>query len=205
MTRFWTLLLLFLGSCAAYEVDELRLDTGVENNLDTAILRVDVVPPDGTFGKLLSQTFLVDLERVDSGELTLQLSSPGRITGKVTGYVVSPWLGADLPGEEVSVQAQVSFRRLSSNQVFYDTTNSRGRYDALVVPDMDYWFSVVPDRPDLPVHTFPVGLDGDAEVDVELPEGSVVWGEILDDEGEPVVGARVQAINYAGVGGVGGG
>lgn len=201
MTRVWPLLLLTLASCSAHELADLKGDTGIDsdNELDAAILRVDVIPPDETFGKLLSQTFRVNLERVDSGQLTLQLSSPGRITGNVTGYEVNPWLDADLPGDEISVEAEVIFRRLSSNQVFYTHTNARGRYDALVVPDMDYWLSVVPDRSDLPVHTFAVGLDGDAEVDVDLPQGSVVWGEVLDDEGEPLVGARVQAIDFAGV------
>ncbi len=190
-----------LCSCSADYGNELAVDSGrdAQDDLEAVLIRMDVLPPDETFGKLLSQTFLVDLSQESAGDIELLLSAPGRVTGQITGYELTPWQGADLPGEEVPVEAEVVFRRLASSQVFYTSSSAQGHYDALVVPAGDYWLSVIPEDPVLPVKTISVVIEGDATLDVELPGGEVLWGEVLDDEGEPMVGARVQVVNYAGV------
>lgn len=189
-----TLLGLGLGACTVDREADLsgpqEDDTWDTGYFEAGALRVDVYPTEGASQtlSLANAGVLLDTDsRVD-----LVLSDPVQVTGVVTGYAVTPWAGADLPGVAGPLAGTVSFTEPQTvHSTYLRLDDETGAFDALLVPGEAYRVAVVPDDPMVPVSLSALTLTDDTTLDLDLSAGVPVWGVVRDAHGDPLTGARV--------------
>ncbi len=201
----WTTLALVAASltgCADYQLTNARYERydGVQPTDDwesSATLRLDVHPDQiDAEQPLLSQSFWVPLHdgNLTSSPLDLRLSKSVLVSGYVSAYQVSPWSGADLPGQDVAVRAEVSLHLKDSAQsTVVSTDPGDGWFETRVVPDEGYTLAVSPDSPEVPAALLEVDALDDLDLDLDLGQGTPLYGRVTLDDGSPMVGARVYA------------
>lgn len=196
-------LLLALGSLAACAGHPLSSVEEPETSMPESLFRIDIHPPvDLDFrddaDNLLSlrpQTFYVEAE--GSTPVELSLTPAVAITGRVSGFALTPWAPQDLPSREVPVVgATVGLSLPSSIQQPRATTDEDGLFDMLVVPSTeDYELTVAPVSPDLPTYRQRIAVvEPNGELDVLLDPPAPLWGYVRDARGEPMVAAEVYAV-----------
>ena len=167
-------------------------------------LRFDVLPPyNQTDGALLSESFTA---QAGDGRIVLEMSTPTRVTGVLTGYDATPRTLIEVPGEVVRVlgrlDAWVPDTIIGASVVTDDT----GRFDLSLVPNEAYVLAWVPESPsDLPLI---VALDQSItgrtmDLSQYLDYGVPFVGRVTDGDGAPVEGLPVALVEpTTGVAGV---
>lgn len=199
-----TLALVSLSACAEYDMVNAQYerfdgeDDTAEGWDDHTTLRVDVHPDQVDADEpLLSQSFWVPLVDgdLDSGPVDLPLAEPVFVSGYVTAYEVSPWSGADLPGQDEAVQAQVAIRQaLSAQSQVIDSDPETGWFGLRVVPDEGYTVAVSPDSTSFPAALLEVDILDDLDLDLDLGQGVPIYGRVTHDDGSPMELASVYAV-----------
>lgn len=207
MTRALLLLSSLLAGCsAAGMADSAVVDDGDTAAPSDSALRIDVHPPTITIDggappPLSAQTFYVDAAEMENGS-TFTLVAPVQVVGHVTGWVVTPWAGAELPGEPIDVAgAEVSLRVTDTIMSAVGVTDENGDFVVDVVPGHDHDVAILPDDPLLPFIVDRLAIAGDVTFDVDLGYGVAVWGRVVDDDDNPVSGVAVHAETVTGVAG----
>lgn len=127
-------------------------------------------------------------------------------TGHIRGRVVSAVTGAPLRGAEITLSAsEPRVHKLTS-------TDLNGRYEFSDLPAAHY--NLIARKPGFVALRFgakgpldrgtPIELlaaQTRAGVDLSLPRGSVIAGEVVDEFGEPILNATVRAMRYQSFGG----
>ncbi len=147
-------------------------------------LRVDIYPSDQN-PDLLPETHILDEEWEG---LTVEMLNPVTLAGEVWGYDATPYLGIDVPGSSIPIDARVSFYRQGTIVSAGAVTQSEqdGAFSISLPRGDDYTFSVVPiDPSQLPFlveqHVI-VRADSEDEL-IELDYGVPVFGHITNSSG----------------------
>ncbi|MBT3220626.1 MAG: carboxypeptidase regulatory-like domain-containing protein [Proteobacteria bacterium] len=182
-----------------------ELDDRLEDVSIVKTFRLDVYPPedmvdeDGKSINALPQSF--PDQNTDSPNLgNINLSSPILVSGILSGYNVTPWLDAEIPGTETTVEAQVSLALANTIQSYHVTTNENGYFSSHVVPGLDYTVSFVPEDPNVPFASQSASLQSSkTDLDISLGYGNPLWGLVTDKNGIPLEDVPIRAINDIGI------
>lgn len=155
------------------------------DDVGVTALRVDVTPA-GEFG--VPQTFLLDI--VPNDALSLTLRPAVHLSGTLTAQQAAPLFTGDIPTVEAPLVASVSLIADNTVQSVYTLSDANGSYAITAVPG-DYRLVVVPQDPTIPLFERDISVTHDATVDLLIPLGSSLWGQVSDEDGAPVVGARI--------------
>lgn len=127
----------------------------------------------------------------------LLLLEPVRQAGTITGYSVNPQISL-LPGTSAAVEGTVFLRKPNTVQTYAASTDPQGDFEAWLVPQDTYQLTVVPDDPQLPMHTQELTVDGSPDdVNVDVGYGAPVYGAVRSSNG-PVYNARVHLVDELG-------
>jgi hypothetical protein len=126
------------------------------------------------------------------------------LTASIEGKVTRTDTGAPVRGAEVRLSVDGRSSRLA-------TTNAEGRYELRDLAAGEYRVTVSRTgfvslqfgqrRPFEAASTIRLAEGGRAEANVALIRGGVIYGRVLDQYGEPLIGTRVQALRSRSVGG----
>ncbi|MGB0641113.1 MAG: hypothetical protein ACPGTU_17390, partial [Myxococcota bacterium] len=127
-------------------------------------------------------------------ELEVDILPSVDVYGTVVGYEATPY-GAEVPGAaDTPVSATISVNRPETVGGASTTTEMDGSFSLRVPPSHGYQLIISPDQGDsLPfyVQTNTV-IDTDLNLEViDLGYGEPVYGQIFDDQGEPISGCGV--------------
>ncbi|MCK6519461.1 carboxypeptidase-like regulatory domain-containing protein [Myxococcota bacterium] len=158
-------------------------------------LRLDVLPPyNQTDGALLSESFTAE---AGDGPILLEMSTPTRVSGVLTGYDATPQTLIEVPGEVVRVigrlDAWVPDTIIGASVV----TDDNGRFSLSLVPNEAYVLAWVPESPtDLPlVVALDQSISGRTmDLSRYLDYGVPFVGRVTDGDGEPVEGLPVALV-----------
>jgi hypothetical protein len=166
------------------------------------VLRLDIYPSNQS-ASLLPEThrLLGDWEGV-----VLEMRSPVRLTGEITGFDATPRVTASVPGSEsVPVVAQVTATKVDS--IMYGGSQSRvsdGHFEFSVPAGSNYICAYVPQEP----AELPFLVDAgrrflsSEDISVDLGYGAPVWGRVANADDAPLVGVEVRLLDQeTGVGG----
>ena len=182
------------SSACAFEMTLDAMDTGME--MDDVQYRIDVYPPP-TSVDLAAQSFYLGGQ---DDLLDVTLSETVNVQGVATGWQVTPWAGADVPGTPGGVEANVRFKLKGTIQSPFAQSDTDGAFALRVVPDVGYQVSVEPIDPSFPLYVGSVDIDPFfPEVDLEIGYGVPVYGQITDTQGFPVGGAEVYVVHETGI------
>jgi hypothetical protein len=194
-------LLVLLGACADYSMNE-KADAAAEFDTSDSLtvpapptLRFDVLPPyNQTDGALLSETFTA---QAGEGAIVLEMSTPTRVTGVLTGYDATPQTLIEVPGEVVRVigrlDAWVPDTIIGASVV----SDDNGRFELSLVPNEAYVLAWVPESPsDLPmVVALDQSISGRTmDLSQYLDYGVPFVGRVTDSDGAPVEGLPVALV-----------
>jgi hypothetical protein len=158
-------------------------------------LRLDVLPPyNQTDGALLSESFTV---QAGEGPIVLEMSTPTRVSGLLTGYDATPQTLIEVPGEVVRVigrlDAWVPDTIIGASVV----SDDNGRFSLSLVPNDAYVLAWVPESPtDLPlVVALDQSISGRTmDLSRYLDYGVPFVGRVTDGDGAPVEGLPVALV-----------
>ncbi|MCB9778208.1 MAG: carboxypeptidase regulatory-like domain-containing protein [Alphaproteobacteria bacterium] len=195
------LLLVGLAGCADYALNkgEYTMDSGTLDG-ESIALRLDVYPSDAT-PDLEPQSVLLEDGASWQG-LQVDVAPSVRVSGRVTGFVASPIAGDPVvPGSaDVPVAAAISMVQEFSVAGGATENDGAGEFQLTVPPGSDYRVEIIPDEPALlPFAVVDiVRLGGDLDLgDVYLDYGVPVWGQVLQDDGQPPRGATARLVDAA--------
>jgi hypothetical protein len=197
------LLLVCTTACSETDMAE---GVGAPDALETAqdAQRLDVQPPEdlrsadanASHVALMPQTFRTVS---NAGSRDLILVEPVVVSGVVSGFLVTPWQRATLPGEAIALDgALVSVRRTDSVQSA-NTVTSDGTYSLRIPPGTAYDVSFVPEDPLIPFFSASLSAVDDVVFDIDLGSGVEVWGLVLGGDGAPIEGVAVHAVDGQGI------
>lgn len=191
-------------ACAAVSHESAMLTGGDDSEAavaetDVVALRLDVHPPDFSDEfpvRLLTQTFEV---ATGTTEQSVVLRPPVVVEGSVTAFIASPSVPNGPPGsQEPVVHATISLT--GSNGITRSTaTDDTGVYRLEVVPDGAYTLTISSSDPLVPPYREVLGISTDMQYDLDLSYGNSIYGQVVEAEGSPVVGASVYAIDDQGL------
>ncbi|MBK7756575.1 MAG: carboxypeptidase regulatory-like domain-containing protein [Deltaproteobacteria bacterium] len=159
-------------------------------------LRFDVLPPyNQTDGALLSETFTA---QAGEGPIVLEMSTPTRVTGVLTGYDATPQTLIEVPGEVVRVIGRLD--AWVPDTIIGDSvvTDDSGRFDLSLVPNEAYVLAWVPESPsDLPmVVALDQSISGRSmDLSQYLDYGVPFVGRVTDSDGDAVEGLPVALVD----------
>ena len=199
--------LAFLVGCSAGSQKMSLEGTYDETDRESEIasFRLDVYPPEDLVDRdnepigVLPQSF--PDQTTDSPNLgTINLSNPILVSGTLSGYDVTPWLDADLPGSEVTVAAQVSLSKTNTIHSYHVTTDDDGYFSSQIVPGSSYIVSFVPEDPNIPFTSQTVNLpQSKTDLNISLGYGNAIWGLVTDKNDLPMEGVPILAIDDNGI------
>ncbi|MCB9791914.1 MAG: carboxypeptidase regulatory-like domain-containing protein [Alphaproteobacteria bacterium] len=205
MTRAALALLLLpaLTACSSYATkgaENALSDTAGAPEADDALeydtpLRFDVYPSVSlSDGLLLDQTFTVTFT---GGPISLELSTPVEISGVMTGFDATPYADISVPGQEVEVLGY--FQAFAPDTVVSRkvATDEIGAFKMSLSPREDYTLAWIPEDPlELPFLVLTEQeIDRAEDLSVYLDYGHPVFGQVLTEDGEPLSGLSVQAVD----------
>jgi hypothetical protein len=199
MTKYWPVVFALVG-CASNSASKMSSDSAEGTDDGIQEVRLDVYPASDQ-PEALPQSLHQQL--INGQPPILQLARSISIAGVLTGYEVTPWLGADLPGEQVSVESDLVIRREGSIQSYHLTSDEQGFTTATIVPGSDYTVSFLPHSPDVPFFSKSVDLTNNdtTALTLDLGAGVALWGLVTDEVGEPMAGVEVHAVDDTGAAG----
>jgi len=195
------LLLTFLGALGCSNSYDIDTDTGMDVPELYGDLRIDVHPSTMNLDAstaALPATFWEVLGDADADaprEIDVLLPEPVTLSGTITGWEITPWRSADLPGIDAPLQAEVHVRKTGTVQSQSTLCNEEGFFTFQLVPGEDYEVSVLSGHPLIPFHTQTVSITEDLNFDLPLGYGTAVWGWVFDDTGQAIAEAEVFAEN----------
>lgn len=191
---------LSLGACRQ-DLSLERADGATEADSDSFTvaappsLRLDVLPPyNQTDGALMNESFIA---QADEGPLRLEMSTPTRVTGGLTGYDATPQTLIEVPGEVVRVIGRLDAWVPGTIIGASVPTDDSGRFDLSLVPNDGYVLAWVPESPsDLPlVVAVDQSISGRTmDLSRYLDYGVPFVGRVTDADGEPVQGLPVALV-----------
>lgn len=190
-----------LTACSDYNAEGLADGVAEFDTSDTLTvaapptLRLDVLPPyNQTDGALQSESFFVE---AGEGPIRLEMSTPTRVIGGLTGYDATPQTLIEVPGEVVRVLGRVEAWVPDTIIGASVTTDDNGRFELSLVPNDAYVLAWVPEAPsDLPLV---VAVDQPIrgrtmDLSRYLDYGVPFVGRVTDGDGNAVEGLPVALV-----------
>jgi hypothetical protein len=149
--------------------------------------------------RVMPQTFPQEpIPETASLAIDLRLTAPVLQEGLLEGYRVNPSV-ADIPGQTVPITGLVVLQKPGTVQSYVTASAEDGTFSTWVVPDGGYRLEIVPEDPLLPFESalFDV-LDPPQTASIDLEAGVPIYGRVTEN-GQPLIGARVRAVDEYGV------
>lgn len=169
-------------------------DSSPEAAGQAPVFRIEVEPPLTTDSSRPMLTHVFGPFLAASG-LVLPVSPAVRAQGAITGKQIVAWAsatGATLPSRDVGVAAVVSLVPTELGTSWIAASDDAGTFSADVVRGL-YNLRIEPDNVAFAPRSEPAPLFEDRRVDLTLDGGRAVWGKVIDQDGDPLVGASVYA------------
>jgi hypothetical protein len=187
MTVIFLLLTMACSEKSQLSMDRDQVPGGSEFELDTNQLRIDIFP--GELSPFLDPQSWITSPNEPWTDLEIDILPSVDVYGTIVGYEATPY-GAEVPGAAQSpVSATVSVHRPETVGGASTSTEIDGTFSLRVPPSHGYQLIVSPDEGgSLPLFiqtNTVISADLNLEV-VDLGYGEPVYGQVFDDEGEPI-------------------